>query len=63
VLVDTNPLKLFLSWNMYCSPSIMIDSFAHYSSLGCNLWSLRICRSPVEAFLTFGVSTESQVLC
>jgi hypothetical protein len=34
--------KLVLSWNILASPSMVIESFAGYSTLGWHLFSLRI---------------------
>lgn len=33
-------LNLVMSWTILFSPSLLIESFAGYSSLGCHLWSL-----------------------
>ena len=50
-------VNLDLSWNTLVSPSMVIESFAGYSSLGCNLCSLRVCITSVQdllAFIVFG---------
>jgi hypothetical protein len=36
--VDKYCLNLVLSWNSLCSPSMMIESFSGYGSLGWHLW-------------------------
>lgn len=36
----------------------MIDNFAEYSGLGGHLWSRRVCRTAVQVFLAFRISTE-----
>ena len=38
--LDTYCLKLVLSWNILFSPSMVTESFAGYSSLALNPWSL-----------------------
>lgn len=54
-------LNFGLLWNCFVSLSVMIQNFSEYSSLGCNLWSLRIYRISVQASLAFKVSIISQV--
>ena len=49
-------LNLVLSWNVIFSPCSVIESFAGGSSLGWQLWSLRVCRTSVPALLAFRVS-------
>ena len=49
---------LFLSWNILVSPSMVIESFAGYSSLGWNLCSRRVCVTSVQDLLAFIVSGE-----
>jgi hypothetical protein len=44
-------VNLFLSWNILVFPSMAIESFAGYSSLGSHLCSLRICISFVQDLL------------
>ena len=51
-------VNLVLSWNILFSPSIVIESFAGYSSLGWHLCSLRVCISSVQDLLAFIVSGE-----
>ena len=51
-------VKLFLSWNTLVSPSMVIESFSGYSSLGWHLCSLRVCMTSVQDFLAFIVSGE-----
>jgi hypothetical protein len=49
---------LFLSWNTLVSPSIGIESFVGYRSLGWHLCSLRVCITSVQDILVFIVSGE-----
>ena len=49
---------LVLSWNTLVSPSMVIESFAGYSSLGWNLCSLSVCITSVQDLLAFIVSGE-----
>ena len=51
-------MNLFLSWNTLVSPSMVIESFAGYSSLGWHLCSLRVCITSVQALLAFIVCGE-----
>ena len=51
-------VNLLLSWNVLFSPSMVIESFAGYSSLGWHLCSLRVCMTSVQAHLAFIVSGE-----
>ena len=51
-------LYLFLSWNILFSPLIVNDSFAGYSSLGLNQWSLSFCSTSIHDLLAFMVSIE-----
>ena len=57
-LVDRYCLNLVLSWNILVSPSMLIESFAGYSSLGWHLFSLRVCMTSDQAALAFIVSVE-----
>ena len=52
-LVDRYCVNLF-----FVSPSMMIENFAGYSSLGWHLCSLRVCMTSVQALLAFRVSIE-----
>jgi hypothetical protein len=56
VLVYRYCLNLVFSWNI-CS-SMLIESFAGYSSLGWHLCSLRVCMTSDQALLAFIVSVE-----
>ena len=56
--VDTYCLNLVLSWNILFSPSMVIESFAGYSSLGLQLWSLCVCSISLQGLLAFMVSIE-----
>jgi hypothetical protein len=49
---------LVLSWNTLVSPSMVIESFAGYSSLGWHLCSLRVSIISVQDLLAFIVSGE-----
>ena len=51
-------VNLFLSWNILVSPSIVIESFAGYSSLAWHLYSLRVCVTSAQDLLDFIVSGE-----
>ena len=51
-------LNVVLSWNILVSQSMVIERFAGYSSLGCHLCSLRVCKTSVQDFLAFRVSVE-----
>ena len=52
---------LVLSWNTLVSPSMVIESFVGFSSLGWHLCSLRVCMSSAQDLLAFIVSWRSQV--
>jgi hypothetical protein len=49
-------VNLALSWNTLVSPSMVIESFVGYSSLGWHLCSLRVCMTSVQDHLAFIVS-------
>ena len=49
-------INLVLSWNTLVSPSMVIESFAGYSSLGWHLCSRRFCMTSVQDLLAFIVS-------
>ena len=51
-------LNLVLSWNTLASPSMVIESFPEYSSLGWHLCSLIVCITSVQDLLAFIVSGE-----
>ena len=51
-------VNLVLSWNTLVSPSMVIESFAGYSSLGWHLCSLRVFMTFAQDLLTFIVSGE-----
>ena len=55
-------VNLVLSWNILFSLSMVIESFAGYSSLGCHLCSLRVCMTSAQdlAFIVSG--TKSGVI-
>jgi hypothetical protein len=51
-------VNLVLSWNTLVLPSMVIESFAGYSSLGWHLCTLRVCITSVQELLAFIVSGE-----
>ena len=51
-------VNLVLSWNILVSPSMVIESFAGYSSLGWHLCSLRVCMTSAQNLLAVIVSGE-----
>ena len=51
-------VNLVLSWNILVSPSIVIEIFTRYSSLGWHLCSLRVCMRSAQVLLAFMVSGE-----
>ena len=51
-------VNLVLSWNTLVTPSMVIESFAGYSSLGWHLCSLSVSITSVQALLSFIVSGE-----
>ena len=55
-------VNLVLSWTTLVSPSMVIKSFAGYSSLGWHLCSLRVCMMSAQDLLTFRVSVEKSVV-
>lgn len=59
VSLDRLWLNMTLSWNISISPSIVIQSFAAYSSLDWHVWSLRVCVTLVQVLLSFRVFVEN----
>ena len=55
-------VNLFLSWNTLFSPSVVIESFSGYSSLGWHLYSLSVCITSVQYLLAFIFSGEKSGL-
>ena len=51
-------MNLVLSWSTLVSPSMGIEIFAGYRSLGWRLCSLSVCITSVQDLLTFIVSGE-----
>ena len=51
-------MNLVLSWNTLVSPSMVIESFAGYSSLGWHFCSLRVYITSVQDLLAVIVSRE-----
>jgi hypothetical protein len=56
--VERYCVNLVLSWNILFSLSMVIESFAGYSSLGWHLCSLRVCMTSAQDLLAFIVSGE-----
>ena len=54
-------VNLLLSWNILVSPSMVIESFAGYSSLSWHLCSLRVCMTSAQDVLAFIASSEKSV--
>ena len=57
-IVEIYCVNLVLSWNVLFSPSMVIESFAGYSTLGWQLCSLRVCMTSAQDLLAFIVSGE-----
>ena len=55
-------VNLVLSWNTLFSPSMVIESFAGYSSQGWHLCSLRVSMTSVQDLLAFIVSGVKSVV-
>ena len=51
-------VNLVLSWNILFFPSMVIETFAEYSSLGWHLCSLRVCMTSAQDLLAFIVSGD-----
>ena len=51
-------VNLVLSWNIWVSLSMVIESFAGHSSLGWHLCSLSVCMRSAHDLLAFMVSGE-----
>jgi hypothetical protein len=51
-------LNLVLSWNILVFPSMVIESFAGYSSLAWQSCSLRVCMTSAQDLLDFRISVE-----
>ena len=56
--MDRYFINLVLSWNILVSSSMVIESFARYSSQGWHLCSLRVCMTSAQDLLAFIVSGE-----
>jgi hypothetical protein len=56
--VERYCLNLVLSWNILVSPSMVIESFAGYSSMGWHFCSLRVYMTSAQDLLAFLVSGE-----
>ena len=61
-LVDKYCLNLLLSWNILVSPSMLLESFAGYSSLGWQLCSLKVCMTSNQALLIVSVEKSGVIL-
>ena len=55
-------INLVLSWNILFSPSMVIESFTGYSSLGCHLCSLKVCMTYAQDLLAF-IDSGEEVWC
>ena len=55
-------VNLVLPWNILVSPSMVIESFAGYSSLDLHLCSLRVCMTSALDLLAFIVSGEESAV-
>ena len=51
-------VNFVFSWNILVSPSMLIESFAGYSSLGWHLCSLRVSMTSAQDSLGFIISGE-----
>jgi hypothetical protein len=51
--VERYYVNLVLSWIILVSPSMIIESFAGYSSLGWHCCSLRVCMTLAQDLLVF----------
>jgi hypothetical protein len=60
--VERYCVNLVLSWNILVSPSMVIESFADYSSWGWHLCSFRVCMTPAQNLLAFIISGEKSGL-
>jgi len=56
--MERHCVNLVLSWNTLVSPSMVIESFAGYSSLSWHLCSLSACITSIQDLLAFIVSGE-----
>jgi hypothetical protein len=56
--VERYYVNLVMSWNTFVSPSMVIESFAGYNSLGWHLCSLSVCITSVQDLLAFIVYGE-----
>jgi hypothetical protein len=59
--VERYCVNLVLSWNILVSPSMVIESFAGYNSLGWHLCSFRLCMTSSQDLLAFIVPCEKSV--
>ena len=55
-------LNLILSWNILFSPSMFIERFAGYSSLGWHPWSLHVCRIGQPGLQRNPVLTKQKII-
>jgi hypothetical protein len=56
--VETYCTNMALSWNILVSPSMVIEIFAGYISLGWHLCSLSVSMTSAQDLLAFRVSVE-----
>jgi hypothetical protein len=60
--VERYYVNLVLSWNILFSLSLLIESFAGYSTLGWPLFNLRVCMTSAQDLLAFRFSGEKSVV-
>ena len=51
-------INLVLTWNIFVSPSMLIEHFAGYRSLGWYFCSQSVCMTSIQDLLAFVVSGE-----
>jgi hypothetical protein len=60
--VERYCINLVLLWNILFPPSMVIEIFAEYTSLGWLLYSFRVCMTSAPNLLVFVVSVEKSVV-
>jgi hypothetical protein len=61
-LVHRYCLNLIWAWNIFISPSMLVESFARYSNLGWHFCSLRVFMTSAHALLAFSVSVKKSAI-
>lgn len=56
IFADKHCVNFAVSWNFFCAPSTVIESFTGFISLGLPLQSLRVCSTFVQSLMTFRIS-------